>query len=178
MVIKDRRKNESIKKLKQNFYGVYLKRLGFRTYSEYLSSDYWKNKKQKYLRTMRLKECVICGDSKYILHHLSYKHMGFEYLKELVPLCKKHHKFVHSEIRRRNLRLDTGSLWVIADEIMPIKKYNHKQRFIILLVKYGIKKTQRANIDFDGAGIYYKGSKEHVAYNKKVEETEYGANSY
>jgi len=94
-----------------------LDKLGFKTYNEYLKSDYWKKAKQRYSETNRLKECLICGNKRYILHHQSYVRLGSERPSDFIPLCQKHHEELHIFLKSHNGRLDCSRKY--------IRKYYH-----------------------------------------------------
>lgn len=69
----------------------------FIDYDKYLQSDEWAAR-----RTLVLKRaagvCEGCGcDSPAQVHHLSYAHVGFEFLFELVALCDPCHQRIHAE---------------------------------------------------------------------------------
>jgi len=64
-------------------------------YDVYLSSDEWANKKSKIMqRANHL--CEGCGDAKaQVVHHMTYKNVGHEFLFELVALCNSCHDRYH-----------------------------------------------------------------------------------
>ena len=69
----------------------------FEGYNEYLSSKEWNEKRRLVLkRCNRICEgCGMYGASQ--AHHLSYDHIGNEFLFELVGLCLDCHKRIHPE---------------------------------------------------------------------------------
>lgn len=76
-----------------------VRRLGYSSYSEYLRSSHWEDVKRRYRASKLPKKCYICGDTKYELHHRTYKNMGSERLMDFVPLCRKCHGGIHQYIR-------------------------------------------------------------------------------
>lgn len=64
-------------------------------YDVYLSSDEWAYKKSKVMqRANHL--CEGCGDAKaQVVHHMTYKNVGNEFLFELVALCNPCHDRYH-----------------------------------------------------------------------------------
>lgn len=79
-----------------------LAKLGM-TYKEYLQSDHWKAVKEKYYRAHK-RECWVCGSTRQIdLHHRTYKRLGGEHLRDLVPLCREHHHQFHETHTSGNL---------------------------------------------------------------------------
>lgn len=66
-------------------------------YDVYLSSDEWAYKKSKVMqRANHL--CEGCGDVKaQVVHHMTYKNVGNEFLFELVALCKPCHERYHEK---------------------------------------------------------------------------------
>lgn len=64
-------------------------------YEVYLASDEWKNKKHKVLKRAK-NTCEGCGDARAeVVHHLTYKNVGEEFLFELVALCHLCHNRYH-----------------------------------------------------------------------------------
>lgn len=65
-------------------------------YREYMRSPAWAATKAKWrdLRPRR-RRCEVCGDRHYDLHHRTYVRLGRERLRDLVPLCQRHHDAVH-----------------------------------------------------------------------------------
>ena len=84
------RRNES-----QREHDAALARLGFRTLQEYRQSELWRNTKQRYRRSACPQRCLVCGATKFDLHHCSYARLGAEELFDLMPLCRWHHDQLH-----------------------------------------------------------------------------------
>lgn len=81
-----------------------LRLLGFSDYSEYLRSDRWARRREKYRQT-HPEECQICYSTRQCeLHHISYRHLGNEPDIDLAWLCHEHHE----EITRANQRFDAA----------------------------------------------------------------------
>jgi hypothetical protein len=75
-----------------------LRRLEFwKCYNEYLKTPIWLKKRGLVLERAK-GVCEGCGDkSAEEVHHLTYCHMGDEFLFELVAVCKACHERLHSE---------------------------------------------------------------------------------
>jgi 5-methylcytosine-specific restriction endonuclease McrA len=72
-------------------------REGDSDYADYLSSPEWKAKRLKVLRRAD-NICEGCGERKATeVHHLSYRHVGNEFLWELVAICDDCHQRVHAK---------------------------------------------------------------------------------
>ncbi len=70
--------------------------LGFKSYQEYLESDFWKQKRDDILS--QVKFCQKCGSKeKLCVHHLSYINVGNERTKDITVLCWDCHKKEHEE---------------------------------------------------------------------------------
>lgn len=66
-------------------------------YGEYLNSTEWAITRGKVLKRSGGR-CEGCGDNPAMeVHHISYKHLGKEFLFELVALCAYCHERIHSE---------------------------------------------------------------------------------
>jgi len=66
-------------------------------YSSYIKSNRWRDRRIAYYRTYG-KTCIICGGAKRMtVHHMSYRHLGYEHDADLVALCWDHHDAFHDE---------------------------------------------------------------------------------
>jgi len=66
-------------------------------YSEYLLTPEWQETRLAKLDQAG-HECRKCGAHKTLhVHHLTYDHVGHEWLEELVVLCRDCHEVVHGE---------------------------------------------------------------------------------
>ncbi len=74
---------------------VHLKRLGFATYREYLTSDHWRDVKARYAASDLPKFCIGCSAPYQVLHHRTYTRLGKEMLLDFVPLCHGCHEKIH-----------------------------------------------------------------------------------
>ncbi len=72
-----------------------LKKLGYKTYSEYLSSPHWRDLKRRYKASNLKQTCAVCDETHIELHHNTYERMGAEFLTDLTPLCRVHHEEEH-----------------------------------------------------------------------------------
>jgi hypothetical protein len=79
---------------------------GFPEYARYVSSDEWRRCRTRFLRTSdRVRRmvkkyhriiCEFChSDSKFNLHHKTYKRLGKERATDLIILCDHCHQTVH-----------------------------------------------------------------------------------
>ena len=83
--------------------------MGFESYSEYLLSDWWIDKRQA-IFVVKKKRCQLCGSKKKVsIHHKTYEHLGNEPLKDLMILCGVCHEHEH------NRQLIIGDVIVKSD---------------------------------------------------------------
>ena len=69
-------------------------------YDQYLQSPAWRDIRQLVLRRAHGR-CEGCGRRPAAhVHHLSYQHVGKEFLWELVAVCQECHDRVHARGRR------------------------------------------------------------------------------
>ncbi len=69
-------------------------------YATYLESDHWQEFTVAYrMHADMLHACFVCGDELYDLHHHTYARIGKELFADIVPLCRQHHRSVHSAVR-------------------------------------------------------------------------------
>lgn len=78
-------------------------------YAEYMRSEAWQEVRRRFWASKLPKACYVCGNDEgpKDLHHRTYKNLGHEFLKDLVPLCRACHDEVHA-LHDRKPRL---SLW-------------------------------------------------------------------
>ena len=66
-------------------------------YREYLDSVFWKAKRRKALEKAKF-VCELCGSAKNLqVHHISYEHLGYEPLGDLLVVCKRCHEKLHQK---------------------------------------------------------------------------------
>jgi hypothetical protein len=84
---------------------------GEMTYAEYLKSDSWRKIKERYKRKAHLSSCKFCGTKNNIhLHHLTYRYLFTKYeMRDIIPLCAKHHQEVHDFSKANNLSVINAS---------------------------------------------------------------------
>ena len=67
-------------------------------YKGYIKSSTWKERKEKKIKENK---CSLCGTTKGLqAHHINYKRLGKEYVKDLTLLCGKCHLAVHTEAEK------------------------------------------------------------------------------
>jgi len=66
--------------------------LGYKSYDEYLASDYWKEKRE-WILNVKGKQCEKCGSIKKLnVHHINYASVGNENTHDVTVLCYDCHK--------------------------------------------------------------------------------------
>ncbi len=79
--------------------------LGYKSYQEFLQSNYWKRKKAQVYATRSIKCCWICKTTANLnVHHQTYFRLGDEKLSDLMILCQNCHKAVH-DFKKENPKL-------------------------------------------------------------------------
>lgn len=79
----------------------------WRSYKEYLQSEWWKKKKFKKLKSVGFR-CQQCSAKRELqTHHLHYKSLGRERLEDLRVLCKACHYKEHELTIEANRHLDS-----------------------------------------------------------------------
>lgn len=74
------------------------RKLGFKSYHEYLKSDHWKDFRRRYFACHK-RRCSICGKTKRIeLHHITYARLGHEQMDNVRPLCHFCHALTHRTV--------------------------------------------------------------------------------
>lgn len=69
----------------------------FKTYQEFLNSDFWKKIKTRFFtKKTTIKVCFICASNKDLqLHHRNYKKVRNNTINNLICLCRKCHHNIH-----------------------------------------------------------------------------------
>ena len=92
-------------------------------YTEYLKSNHWKAKRHELINDDSV--CHQCGCKGILqLHHLSYKRLGNESIKDLIPLCDKCHKEAH---KNKDIEKEKNKLKNIIKNKRKNKKSKQKR---------------------------------------------------
>lgn len=75
--------------------GTSLRRLGFGTYNEYLSSPAWAVFRARYEARNDSLACFVCDSDHDVIHHRTYKRLGNEDFRDVHALCHTCHRLVH-----------------------------------------------------------------------------------
>ncbi len=78
--------------------------IGKEGYREYIDSPEWQEVRKRFWNSKLPKECYICGrsDRSRDLHHKTYKNLGNECLRDLVPVCRECHYSIHDHQKKTN----------------------------------------------------------------------------
>lgn len=82
-------------------------------YRSYMESEEWERARQhwraRHRRARRV--CRVCRSTKTHLHHRTYAHLGDErrHMRDLAPLCERHHHALHAYHARSGLTLEQAS---------------------------------------------------------------------
>lgn len=81
------------------------------SYKSYMASEAWVERKEwwRRQRPAGARRCRMCGDRHYDLHHRTYARLGQERLRDLVPLCHRHHVALHRIQRRLHWSVERAS---------------------------------------------------------------------
>jgi hypothetical protein len=85
------------------------KPIGKSGYHRYIRSAEWTAVKKRYRESKLPQVCAVCGDKKVDLHHRTYKTLGMERLRDLVPLCRDDHKGLHALQRQRKITVTAAT---------------------------------------------------------------------
>ena len=97
-----------------------LRQLGYKSYAEYLGSEHWADLN----RRKTAKTCKVCRGPRQVLHHRTYKRLGHEWLADMIPLCHKHHKMIHS----LEDPMDQKGLYGHTNKIVRRERKRHERR--------------------------------------------------
>lgn len=93
------------------------------SYLQYLSSPHWQETRRAYYAAHPRAHCLICKakppEASLDLHHLNYRHLGFEETQrqgvDLVALCRPHHELAHQYLQAAR---SGGNTWVTPGSIL------------------------------------------------------------
>jgi hypothetical protein len=78
--------------------------LGSLTYKEYLSSDHWREVREKALARANYQKCEFCDSIDVELHHTSYKWVKTSNeLRVIISLCRNHHQEIHDLAKNKDV---------------------------------------------------------------------------
>lgn len=84
-------------------------------YKSYMGSPAWRATKERWRdRRPRRRRCQVCGARHYDLHHRTYVRLGRERLRDLVPLCQRHHHALHALQARMRWSVERASSVYLA----------------------------------------------------------------
>jgi 5-methylcytosine-specific restriction endonuclease McrA len=97
-------------------------------YRDYINSQAWRDKRQKYWQSNLEKDCYCCGTSRrpgMHLHHRTYKNLGAERLMDLVPVCPDCHDEIH-RLHDSDTSWKRKGLWAATQHVR--KQYRRQGR--------------------------------------------------
>ena len=85
-------------------------------YRAYVDGPAWVARKRWWRdhRSARRRRCQVCRSTHYDLHHRTYVRLGRERLRDLVPLCRRHHERLHRFQRARGWTVERASRWYLG----------------------------------------------------------------
>lgn len=80
-------------------------------YRDYIASPAWEMRKTWWRshRSPRQRRCRACHAPRTDLHHRTYVRLGCERLRDLVPLCRRHHEALHGLQRRYDYSVERAT---------------------------------------------------------------------
>jgi hypothetical protein len=91
-------------------------------YPKYMKSPEWQRKRKEKLKEANY-QCEKCGTAKQLhVHHINYDHLGFESMDEIVVLCEKCHKNVHTYDMKQVPKKDTAQRKIMENVYKAEKK--------------------------------------------------------
>lgn len=106
--------------------GATITRAGYR---EYIQSPEWRKKRDEYWDSGLPNECYCCGTPRHSgmhLHHRTYKRLGNEYLRDLVPVCQTCHEEIH--VLHREQRGKARGLWYVTNRVRSAHSTERRKR--------------------------------------------------
>lgn len=100
---------------------ISVRNFGYKDYESYLKSEYWSSFKKRYKEAGKLQSCLVCGNKKYNLHHVTYERICREEIDDVIPLCSECHKKEHSKPMKDRINF--------SNKPNPVKKKKKKKLF-------------------------------------------------
>ncbi len=118
-------------------------------YQEYLRSEHWQRFRAKFYASKPNTVCRCCNAKTSLdLHHTTYKHLGHEWLKDIIPLCRECHGLTH-KVAKEMLAENPDKPWDV------LKKKSWQK---VRLIKVGGVKTKEDKTE------------KQIAFDKRREE--------
>lgn len=104
------------------------RKLGLRSYTEYLKTHEWKNFKIKYSRSVMPNYCLCCNREEFIFMNVFPERVGLELFTDVIPLCFECHDNVYkAKMKNRRSRIDhllkSMNNWTNEERIEKFKLY-------------------------------------------------------
>ncbi len=102
--------------------------MGFSSYEKYRESDLWKKIRRRALDEKGT-QCVRCGDSTHLVHHVSYSSavLSGEDLSGLIPVCHRCHKRIEFDKSGKKRSLEEANLALGYEPPKPKKEIRPKK---------------------------------------------------
>lgn len=89
-----------------------------RAYLAFMRSPEWRAIQKRHRESKQPHACVVCGSKRYDLHHQTYVRFGGkERLVDLLPLCRVHHREVHTYHKANG-----GDLYVATKKVVALAR--------------------------------------------------------
>jgi hypothetical protein len=118
--------------LKSGYLNRKLRKIGYKNHQEYIKSDYWVNFKNKVLDNLFYGSCIVCENSEFDFHHLTYRRLGNECLSDVIPLCKKCHYIVRLTGQRYNIGMYDIESAIVKAFKWPLWRVREKIRYFLV----------------------------------------------
>jgi hypothetical protein len=86
-----------------------LKKIGYASYDAYLASKHWQDFRRRYADSGLPMTCACCGVKASSLHHCTYRNLGRETFKDVIPVCRPCHVAIHECSRLHKVSLENTS---------------------------------------------------------------------
>ena len=103
------------------FQAEILQSLAYECYPEYLNTPYWQALAQQ-VKARDNWRCRTCGDNNRLeIHHITYEHLGYEPLTDLLTLCAPCHRLRHPEKQKPGPLIENNPEVRLKQELDKLK---------------------------------------------------------
>lgn len=99
-------------------------------YKDYIRSDAWRSVKKRYLQSKNPKEyygCLAPYEWFFHFHHRTYKNLGNENLRDIIPVCPRCHELIHETEENRKWNVWRATRYV-RRKFYKIRKHQQKEK--------------------------------------------------
>lgn len=96
-------------------------------YKRYLQNKWWRSRRKEYWKNYDM-ICFCCHHKARDIHHITYKNIGREKDKDLIPVCRFCHLEIHKLIKQNNC-VNLSNAHIFLEALLKTNSRHLKQPF-------------------------------------------------